>query len=309
MKHYLKFIISCAFFCVMNSMLVALQTTPESEAKARQNWLQRFNNSPNLPNEEAIPILGDGIRRLGDQSIFHDQDAARPIYQEGQRILLSIPGHAYYYRDQINAAKPKLRSGEISLNDWFNLLMYSFQTLQHMPSEETVEVLGEFGKDQFGLPGSENPDDYKNIPGIEGWDSDLSSAGTARISPYAYNALDSLGIESPPDEEKNVSLRDRVWGPWWEEVRTGRRKYRFKGSDALHPVNAPPGAPREIRRPGRHPGPPGATEKSGAKPVTAPDENSRPVAGDGHGGRWPLFAGIGALLLVTAAYLLKRRGG
>lgn len=300
--HYLKRLILGVSFCALNSMVVALQTTPESEAKARQNWLQKFNNSISLPNEKAIPLIADGIRRLGDQSIFHDQDAARPVYQEGQRILLSIPGHATYYRDKVKAAQVAVKEGRMRWADWSDVQIEASQTLQHMPSEETVEVLTGFLDDNFACADSDNPADYQ-IAGLE----HLIREWDMSIREPAAKALDNLGIENPPaatDSHIDGGGPRRGWQQWWKEVKAGKRKYRFKGSSVEHPINAPPATVREVRRPGREVDA-APTTTTTEKPVPLSPKNEEAKGGSP---QWPVFAGIAAILAALATYFLRRKG-
>ncbi len=165
-------------------------------------------------------------------------------------------------------------------------------------------MLGELGKDPFGNPGSSDPADYKAVPGMEEADHDTSTLDAVRVGVYAYQALDALGIEPKPyaPEERLIYLavEDR-WKQWWEEVKSGKRHYRFKGSDVLHPVNAPPGTGREIRRPER-------TAAPDARPPLGSPASGRSEAKGDQVSRWPLFAGSGALLLAATLALVKKRG-
>jgi hypothetical protein len=108
-------------------------------------------------------------------------------------------------------------------------------------------------------------------------------------------------IENPPagvgDREDE---RQALWSQWWRDVKSGKRNYRFKGSSVEHPINAPPGADREVRRPERRLDSQGGVN-GGKKP--AGDK----VAGDKEIPKWPLFVGIGFALLVVVSYFLKSR--
>jgi hypothetical protein len=257
-----------------------------------------------LPAEQAIEIYGNVLKRLGGW----DRPDTLEVFYDAQQKLLSIPGHAIHYRDKINAAKNKVRSGEMPVNDWGRLLTAAFHTLQYMPSEETVEVLAEFGGDKFGRPWSKEPQDFKDVPALHGLDNDLSTAGMGAIDIHAYHALDALGIEPPPYQDRaqvNELDFDRIWGGWWQEVKTGKRKYRFKGSDVLHPVNAPPGAGRDERRPERRPGEQINSEKKFTPKQGAPGNE---LKSESESPRWQWLIGLGVALLGIVAIILKQRG-
>lgn len=112
-------------------------------------------------------------------------------------------------------------------------------------------------------------------------------------------------IENPPagvgDREDE---RQALWSQWWRDVKSGKRKYRFKGSSVEHPINAPPGADREVRRPERRQDSQGGV--NGGKKTPAGD-NDEQVAGEKEIPKWPLFVGVGIALLVVVSYFLKNR--
>ena len=255
----------------------------------------------NLPAEQAIPIYGYVLKRLGGW----DRPDTLEVFHDAQQKLLSIPGHATYYRDKINAAKAAVRSGEMNWNDWSRLRSDCFQSLQHMPSEEAVAVLAEFVGDDFACMDSDNPADYE-IDGLKGyareWDMSVRLPAT--------NALVKIGIENPPSAvETHIgggALR-KAWLQWWQEVKEGKRKYRFKSSSVEHPINASPGTGREVRRPERRPGDhngPDATQK----PASMTVEQYHAAKPEREFPRWQLFAGIAIVLLIAAGYFLRRRG-
>lgn len=287
----------------------AYESQPDRERDRQIRDLARecsdsIQQAGSLPAEQAIAIYGNVLKRLGG---WNRPDTLEVFY-DAQQKLLSIPGHATYYRDKINAAKDKVRSGEMLVNDWDRLLTDTFHTLQFMPSEETVEVLAEFGGDKFGRPWSKEPQDFKDVPALHGLDDDLSTAGMGAIDIHAYHALDALGIEPPPYQDRaqvNELDYDRIWGGWWQEVKTGKRKYRFKGSGVLHPVNAPPGTGREERRPERRPG-----EQSDSEKKSTPErsEPGNELKSERESPRWQWLVGIGVALLGVAAIILKKRG-
>ena len=223
------------------------------------------------------------------------------VYHNAQAKLLSIPGHATYFRDKLTVGKDAVRARTMTMNQWQDLTMNSFGILKRLPSEETVEVLTGFVDDKFGDATSTNPEDT-NFPGYSFMDS-----GHYIVNDGAAIALETLGIEPAPYTDR-YKLRygeiKTIWSRWWQEVKAGKRKYRFKGSDVLHPVNAPSGAEREVRRPERHPGstPVAKTQK---EPVSEPVDETKVEKMSRH---WPLLAAILAVLVAGLIYWHKVRG-
>lgn len=267
-----------------------------------QECSRSIDMADDLPADQSIPIYGYVLMRLGGWQ----RPDTLAVYQKAQSKLLSIPGHAAYYRDKINAGKELVRSGEMTIDRWRRLLMDAFAILRHMPSEETVEVLAEFGRDKFGRSWSKDPRDFKDVPALHGLNDDLSTAGMGVIDTPAYLALDALGIEPPPYQDRaRVSDLDleRLWSQWWQDVKSGKRKYRFKGSTVEHPIHAPPGAGREARRPERRP-----ESRDGADT----GENRQSSAGESgqatkEPSHWLWIAGISAVMLAVLAYFLRGR--
>jgi hypothetical protein len=62
----------------------------------------------------------------------------------------------------------------------------------------------------------------------------------------AYDAISHLGIENPPtgpSDRAGASYPDLeridAWKNWWNEVKTGKRTYRFIGSDIEYGPDGP----------------------------------------------------------------------
>lgn len=246
-------------------------------------------------DDQAISQYGYVLKRLGG---WQRPDTLE-VYQAAQQKLLSIPGHATYFRDKIKAAQVEVKAGKLPLWQWDNLKLETFGALQHMPSEETVEVLMEFVNDNFADQSSENPEDYK-IPNLGPNDS-----GHFKVNSAATSALAVLGIEPMPYTEKTrpqLGGTKDLWVKWWQEVKTGKRKYRFKGSSVEHPIHTPPGAPREVRRPDRHP----ETSPSAGSQKPGPSTNGASAPESGNV-KWPLALCGVVLLAGLLIYWVRRR--
>ena len=269
---------------------------PREVRESLQRYSETLAQVDSMSPEQAIPKLGEMMVRT---SRWRDAESMA-ISSRAQQKLLSIPGHATYYRDKLKAGEAGVLAGTMPLWQWENLTMNSFEPLEHLPSEETVEVLAGFVDDNFSDTTSTNPEDT-NYPGFL-----VMEAGHYIVNCPAAAALEALGIEQPPykDRPRRFGEFKTLWSQWWQEVKAGKRKYRFKGSDVLHPVNAPPGTGREVRRPERYPGSP-SVAKTLENPASKPTDEVKAERPNLH---WPVFAAIVGVLLAGLVYWQKVRG-
>lgn len=194
---------------------------------------------------KKIESLGEfiGIGRYGYNSMDDEQ---RAIFGKAQSALLSIPGHAQYYQNKIEDSRKQVKANEnlspeekerlrragkpaVGLGDYWDVRDAAFQVLAQLPSPETVAVLGHFLEDPEGRNGK----DLLGNPLV--WHDDVAPA-----YPNCWLAcisITNLGIEHAPigDVSKlNSVVMDPAqvdaWKGWWQEVKSGKRTYRFKGS-------------------------------------------------------------------------------
>jgi hypothetical protein len=298
----MKILIKILWVCGLGIYHAHGASTREEDAKAMlPKFREQINAASQLPPEQAIPIYGNTLEILGRWSSYPIEEKW-PVFHEAQQKLLSIPGHATYYRDKINALREQLLEGNLGLEDWGDKKSLYFKVLGHLPSEEAVEVLCGFAGDDFATGGFL---DSKNahIPGLKDWKfTDYAVDFTVCLP--AMTALHSLQIENGPSVEGiDAEKHALVWRQWWQEVKTGKRKYRFKGSSVEHPINAPPGAGREVRRPERRPESRDGAD-TGENRQSSAGESSQEKKEPSH---WLWIAGITSILLAVLAYFLKGR--
>ncbi len=214
--------------------------------------------------------------------------------------LLSIPGHAEYYRDRINRMRSKVdkyraehgsphgkydgAGGGLSLLG--REQRSGFRILENLPSVETVRVLGEFLSDDRGA----------GIPLLE-----QINTGETSNDVLAMTAISQLGIANAPTPAIRVSEdMDRKlegWKHWYAEVKEGRRTFRFIGDPVDYDLRGPSkrGAlePNRTRSGKRAAGDDGAEDR---------DES----AGEG-GVSPPVIGAILAGLFLLAAFWIYRR--
>lgn len=212
------------------------QTTSEvAEQKKNLNlWRLEINKSKDLPNENAIPLLGRCVVKMTDRGIYQIEERWE-VYREAQAALLAIPGHAEYYRDQIvkaisvrDAAVGKLEySGKAG--DFRTVLHSSLSTLENLPSPESVRVLGDLLSDH-----SANP-----FPVQDGMME-------APLSRTAVRYLARFPLVSKPANTIHDSEAERdlpAWQHWYEQIKAGNRTFRFEGDPIEYDLNGP--APKD----------------------------------------------------------------
>lgn len=120
-----------------------------NEAAQVELWESKLDESRGKANEVKLSELWLGLRNMGYRKTRPGHSpAVDDIYRKLQSELLSIPGHAEFYAKPIwesyrayrDPSHPK-HSGSAN---WFSgEAQYGLETLKHLPSPETVKVLGE----------------------------------------------------------------------------------------------------------------------------------------------------------------------
>ncbi len=244
------------FFILHLIALVILNSPSEGRDP---NWLQQ--RLDDLENSIKIENTGDRVESLGSfMSIASHgrMDAEQEIiFKKAQSALLSIPGHAEYYKTKIENfrssvfADAKITEQELlkwqdegkePANEKLFELYYvdCMRTLAFMPSPETVSVLGFYLNDPSGSDGKTLLGNPKTKPGDD-FEPTPSNANLAAL------AIRNLGIEKMPFNPSEQSLKGRwavdeevtAWKDWWNEVKTGKRTYRFIGSDIEYGPDGP----------------------------------------------------------------------
>lgn len=250
--------------------------------------LAKMEELGNLPPDEAIPQLGRWLLKLSLRTTTIE--GKWKLHAVAQKKLLSIPGHAEWYRDDLLARYRKWEQTENPTmasywNDFDRQRGWTFETLKEMPSVETVRVLGEMLGDEEDGYGTEAP------PG-------------ANLDHWAAAALTVIGIESPPFPPPEFAWRWRrmsdsklkAWRLWYGQVKAGNRTFRFEGDETEYTLEGP------VRTAT------GATGRSGpGKP--APDSATPRSEEEKRGLPW-LAAGLAlvVLLIAGAAWLRTKQG-
>jgi hypothetical protein len=234
-------------------------------------WFQRrmseLDMVLNNTNEvEKTAGLGKfiGIGRYGPNSMDEEQ---RTLFDKAQSSLLAIPGHAKYYQEKIEEKRAfakyyhglsdeeqrkiedEFREKQQNITealDYNGMRQDAFDIFALLPSPETVAVLGYYLEDPEGRDGKNLLGHPIVVPG-----SDVAP-GTPNCG-KAFMALGKLGIEHPPAPltplENSLQYHERVdvWKQWWNEIKAGKRTYRFKGSPIEYGPDGP-ATPEQIEK-------------------------------------------------------------
>jgi len=181
-----------------------------------------INSLPENPTRDEIAMLS---RLAGFKS--HTQEESEVVKLSFER-LTSIPDFdrelAQYLRDQ----KSKWKSG--GGENAYNSCRYDiFDSLGRIPHPVTVRLLGDF------------------LPDME-WTQDpiqhlMSGADYTITSPNGLLAACSLGelINEPPLHKKTGNYLEQdvlPWKAWYQEVKTGRKAFSFKGKNIEYRFNS-----------------------------------------------------------------------
>lgn len=188
--------------------------------------IRRASQDPTLADAIALAEILNTLDRYmegGDKS-------AMEIFSKVQVALLTIPGHAEYYRDRIMQAQKRFRERPSSetWSDYRDETGKGFQIFPHLPSPEGVRVLGDFLFNDWVPPGNETaPLSEKFTP--------LSEAATV--------ALPKLPILNKPFKDP-ITQNNRAdslaaWQSWYEQIKAGKRTFRFEGDPTEYDLNGP----------------------------------------------------------------------
>lgn len=196
-----------------------------------ENWFSR--RSLDLENAKKIENIDDRIGAigafLGIASHGEMDEQQKIIFNNAQFSILGIPGHANYYDKKIrqNMDDEVARNGKGDDRE----RAWSFETLEQLPSPETVKVLGELlydERDPYGKP------------------TNSGDTGPPPLNfKYASMTLTRMGIRKPPVKNTNP-LRSgyedyeiEAWKVWYEQVKAGIRTFSFEGDDTLYNLSGP----------------------------------------------------------------------
>jgi hypothetical protein len=215
-------------------------TENEREVEQVQLWEDRLQAAAGMNSAARIEHLWNGLRSMAGRIASTDQSSdVDSMFLKIQQALLATPGHAQHFKGKIEESRSK---GTLSRDSYW----YLNETLVHLPSPETIKVLGHYLNDERDKPPSP-PLHPGTIP----------YPGTFM---RAFEALSKIGLRDLPDDyvlvEREKPAPGEVWSEdqlleaelrqikanhlkklellnsyrkWWEEVKSGKRTFSFKG--------------------------------------------------------------------------------
>ncbi|MEO5714334.1 MAG: hypothetical protein ABIT37_12680 [Luteolibacter sp.] len=191
----------CITFLAAISIECVIGGSTDWNAKSRQIerdqitlWESKLVEMQRQPPDLRLKEQQLGLRNMGYRSgIEGHSPAVDEIYHKIQQELLSVPGHAKYFADELERLRldPK--------GDYENIrTQYLAETLRYLPSPETVQILGHYLSDMQDIPFDENPK-YK----------EMVRSGKLRAADWiptpqnawlATYALSNIGLRDPPFE-------------------------------------------------------------------------------------------------------------
>ena len=208
-------------------LLLCLVTTSFGmNPSAEKAYRELMSNASLRPSKETMDQLVDGLSTCGRYMDQTDQDKLA-LYREMQKVAISLPNHASYFAEKIEKLRIPGREGYSGCSDPRKRMWIFQDSLSHLPSPETIKILGNFLYDTRDTPTAREvrlATDYDLIP-----TNDCLAA----------DALGSIGLNKAPLDKKKYSERQdvEIWKLWYEPVKAGTRKFSFAGQDVEYQFN------------------------------------------------------------------------
>ncbi len=226
-------------------VLVCLSQVARADSKSeeREAWFAERRamivRAKEFSDSQTVEDLSRIVRGVGS-NLENASEEGRLLYLEAQSMLLAIPGHAEYFRDRILEARSRLdQASEVGEKAAARSAMgyaqnEGFGALRHLPSVETVRVLGEFLNDDRGrtvLPANPTYDEKEEAK--QERPSSVGAAAALQALPLTFKPVKQVSEYSFPYE--NV----HPWQLWYEQVKAGKRTFRFEGDPQEYDLNGP----------------------------------------------------------------------
>jgi len=202
------------------------------ERKQLDYWHEKYSQFQKTQpsKEQEIEQLGNFLRVLGFPYKYPTLSSEVAEFRsEIQQRLLQMPEHADYFLNKIKKEQmsvehlPKKPMGErIAYDD--NREKYIEYILVHLPSAETIRVLGELLWD--------DKDAHEKEPGDD-WSPPVNN------SLLAARALSKIGLRGdyPKPAQSWEGPNIERWRAWYDEIKSGKRSFSFVGQNVEYRFN------------------------------------------------------------------------
>jgi hypothetical protein len=219
-----------------------LNATPMTDNEAKIFYDDCENNileSMSRSGKEGLPSLVNDLQYFGRKISIHHNDARLvECYLLAQSGVLTIPGHAKFVADEYEELVRNTYS------DGRERYWYIVERLKHMPSPETIVVLGNY-LDDFKETAA--PDLDVELQRITLPVSSEDCLGTSHLPWLATYSLSEIGLREPPlgdaklDSYSFHSNCTEWWKQtrqWYQEIKVGKRTFSFRGQPVEYRFNA-----------------------------------------------------------------------
>lgn len=269
-------------------LAVSVETSSAIHPEAERLYRTTLQEALTDPNSENILRLADALS-ISKRLLNPDDPIEVGLDKEIQHGMLSIPGYAQHLADEIEKERLKYTEDELRhlAAPSFNRMRYSFiqETLVHLPSPETIEVLGNYLHDERDARPSDVPP--------QNWIT------TPANSFLAAESLSSIGLNDSPIRKGTFvdSAVVEKWRAWYDEVKSGQRSFAFQGQNVAYrfkPDGTVETTPRDASKDRSEPP---------VRPSQAPtaQQPSRP------GWAIPVLIAVALAILAVAAKYLRRK--
>jgi hypothetical protein len=214
------------------------------ESRQVELWQKTLTNSKTEPDRVRLDKLKLGLLYFAQRSRYERASADVPrLYQSLQDEMISIPGHAKFYRDEILKAQSEysanLSNGALK-NKYLKTRGLGFYVMSLLPSPETITVMGEFLSNDFIKPNpaeDKQPVDWSKV--------DLRKINYGDPDPPIYSnpwsasyTIMELGLREPPVPFSKSGLSGKkdveATRAWWELVKAGKKDISFIGRPEIY---------------------------------------------------------------------------
>jgi hypothetical protein len=273
----------------------------DRETEQVELWEKKFSDMSEMTPSDKLSNLWLGLRNMGHRkSLNNHSSSVDYMYHKIQTEMLSIPGHAQYFANQLEAARNKTDKPWLD-NKYHMAHQQARETMIHLPSPETVWVLGMMLESEKDLWSRDE------ILAIWKEQSSKGCHGSAIPCPRSFGGvvLQEIGLRDFPEYQSHEWREAPL--VWWRQVVSGQRTFSFKGQSVEYrfkpdgtwdtiPITNPPDD-----------GPKPFSEKSIERPKKQSTGARKESQGTSLDFSWWLYGIVGSMLLALIAWFRSKK--